>query len=58
MRSSIKTLTFTLEGKTNVKGRSMGVVASTGCKKSWKMKVTNVMTDGSLTDIASASCRR
>lgn len=58
VRSSIKTLTFSLEGKTRVKGRSMGVVASTGCKKSWKMKVTNVMTDGSLTDIASASCRR
>lgn len=58
VRSSIKTLTFTLEGKTKVKGRSMGVVASTGCKKSWKMKVTNVLTDGSLTDTASASCRK
>ena len=58
VRSSIKTLTFTLEGKTKVKGRSMGVVASTGCKKSWKMKVTNVLTDGSLTDTASASGRK
>ena len=49
--SAIETLNFSLNGKTNVKGKTRGVVEYTGCSGGkWTLKFQNVMTDGSLSD--------
>jgi hypothetical protein len=56
--SAIKTLSFSLNGKTKVKGKTRGVVESTSCSKKWTLKFQNVMTDGSLTDTASVACKK
>jgi hypothetical protein len=57
--SSIRTLAFSLSGKTKVKGRTRGVVESTACSgRKWTLKFQNIMTDGSLTDTRSVPCRK
>ena len=57
--SAIETLNFSLTGKTKVKGKTRGVVESTGCSGGkWTLKFQNVMTDGSLTDSKSVSCKK
>ena len=45
--SAIETLSFGLNGKTKVKGKTRGVVESTACSGGkWTLKFQNVMTDG------------
>ena len=56
--SAIKTLSFGLNGKTKVKGKTRGVIESTSCAGKWTLKFQNVMTDGSLSDSASAACKK
>jgi hypothetical protein len=57
--SAIKTLSFSLNGKTKVKGKTRGVVESTSCSGGKRtLKFQNVMTDGSLTDTASVACKK
>jgi hypothetical protein len=56
--SSIKTLSFALNGKTKVKGKTRGIIESTSCSKKWTLKFLNTMTDGSLSDTASVSCKK
>jgi hypothetical protein len=56
--SSIKTLSFALNGKTKVKGKTRGIVESTSCSKNWTLKFQNVMTDGTLSDSASVACKK
>jgi hypothetical protein len=57
--TGIRSLTFTLSGKTKVKGKTRGAVESHGCSgRKWTSKVTNVLRTGILTDSPSVSCRR
>jgi hypothetical protein len=57
--SAIEKLNFSLTGKTKVKGKTRGVVESTGCSGGkWTLKFQNIMTDGSLSDSKSVSCRK
>lgn len=57
--SSIRTLGFGLNAKTKVKGKTRGIIESTGCSNGkWKLKFQNIMTDGSLTDTRSVSCKK
>jgi hypothetical protein len=57
--SAIEKLNFSLNGKTTVKGKTRGVVESTGCSGGkWTLKFQNIMTDGSLSDSKSVSCRK
>ncbi len=49
---------FGLNGKTKVKGKTRGVIESTSCAGKWTLKFQNVMTDGSLSDSASAACKK
>jgi hypothetical protein len=57
--SSIRTLSFGLNAKTKVKGKTRGVVESTGCKGGkWTLKFQNIMTDGSLSDSRSVKCKK
>ena len=57
--SAIRTLSFSLNAKTKVKGKTRGVVESTTCSGGkWTLKFQNVMTDGSLTDSRSISCKK
>lgn len=57
--SSIRTLGFGINAKTKVKGKTRGVIESTGCSNGkWTLKFQNVMTDGSLSDKRSVSCRK
>jgi len=59
VKSSIKTLTFTISGTRKVNGTKVGALSSVGCKGGkYSVKTTNVFTDGSLTDTASATCRK
>jgi hypothetical protein len=57
--SAIETLSFTLNGKTKVKGKTRGVVESTSCSgKKWTLKYENIVTDGKLSDTRSVSCKK
>ncbi len=57
--SAIETLSFKLNGKTKVKGKSRGVIESTSCSGGkWTLKFQNVMTDGSLSDSRSVNCKK
>jgi hypothetical protein len=56
--TGIKTLRFKLSGKAKIGGKSRGIVETTSCSGSWKAKVTNVLRDGTVTDSASAKCRK
>jgi hypothetical protein len=57
--SAIETLNFSLNGKTKVKGKTRGVVESTACSGGkWSLKFQNIMTDGSLSDSRSVSCKK
>jgi hypothetical protein len=57
--SSIRTLSFSLSGKTKVKGKTRGVVESTGCSNGkWTLKFQNIMTDGSLNDSRTVKCKK
>jgi hypothetical protein len=57
--TGIRTLTFTLNGKAKVKGKTRGVLESSGCSGGkWTGKVTNVMRTGTVTDTASVTCRK
>jgi hypothetical protein len=56
--TGIKTLRFKLSGKAKIGGKSRGVIETTGCAGSWKAQVTNVLRDGTVTESASAKCRK
>ncbi len=57
--SAIETLSFSLNGKTKVDGKSRGVIESTSCSGGkWTLKFQNVMTDGSLSDSRSVNCKK
>jgi uncharacterized low-complexity protein len=57
--SAIRTLSFSLNGTTKVKGKTRGVVESTACSGGkWTLKFVNVVTDGTLSDSRSASCKK
>jgi hypothetical protein len=57
--TGIRTLTFTVNGKTKVKGKTRGALESSGCSGGkWTSKVTNVLRTGTLTDSPSVSCRK
>jgi hypothetical protein len=56
--SAIETLSFSLNGKTKVKGKSRGVVESTSCSGKWTLKFDNIVTDGKLSDSRSVSCKK
>jgi hypothetical protein len=57
--SAIRTLSFSLNGKTKVKGKTRGVIESTSCSGGkWTLKFQNVMRDGSLSDSRSVSCKK
>ena len=57
--SAILDVNFTLNGRTQVKGKTRGAVESTGCfNKKWTLKFENIVTDGKLTDKRSVSCRK
>jgi hypothetical protein len=57
--TGIKSLNFTINGKTKVKGRSRGALESSSCSgRKWTSKVTNFLRTGTLTDSPSASCRK
>lgn len=57
--TGIKSLTFTVNGKTKVKGKTRGALESGACSGGkWNSKVTNVLRTGTLTDSPSASCRK
>jgi hypothetical protein len=57
--SAIRTLSFSLNAKTKIKGKTRGVVESTTCSGGkWTLKFQNIMTDGSLTDSRRVSCKK
>jgi hypothetical protein len=57
--TGIRSLNFTLNGKTKVKGRTRGALESSGCSaRKWTAKITNVLRTGTLTDSPSVSCRK
>jgi hypothetical protein len=57
--TGIRTLNFTLNGKTKVKGKTRGVLESSACSGGrWTAKITNVLRTGTLTDSPSSSCRK
>lgn len=56
--TGIKSLRFTLSGKSKIGGKTRGIVETTSCSGSWKAKVTNVLRDGTLTDSPSAKCKK
>jgi hypothetical protein len=57
--SAIETLSFGLNGKTKVKGKTRGVIESTSCSGGkWKLKFENIVTDGKLSDSRSVSCKK
>jgi hypothetical protein len=57
--TGIRSLTFTLNGKTKVDRKSRGVLESTACSGGrWTAKVTNIMRGGTLTDSPSVACRK
>jgi hypothetical protein len=57
--TGIKSLTFTLNGKTKVKGKTRGALESSACSGGrWTAKVTNTLRGGTLTDSPSAACRK
>jgi hypothetical protein len=59
VKSGIKTLRFTLNGKAKIKGARHGIVESTSCTgNKWTAQVTNLLQDGSVTKSASAPCHR
>jgi hypothetical protein len=55
--TAIKSLRFTLSGKTKVDGKTRGIIESNAPAKRWTLKLTNVMRDGSLTDSATVAAR-
>jgi hypothetical protein len=55
--TGIEDLSFTVNGKTKVKGKTYGAVSSVGCKKKkWKTVVTNIYRDGKKTDSDTSRC--
>jgi hypothetical protein len=57
--TGIKTLTFSVNGKAKVKGKTRGALESSGCSGGkWTSKITNVLRTGTLTDSPSVSCRK
>ena len=57
--TAIRTLTFGLNGKTKVKGKTRGVVETTSCSgKKWTLKFENIVRDGKLSDSRSVSCKK
>jgi hypothetical protein len=57
--TGIRTLNFTLNGRTRVRGRSRGVLESRSCPGGrWTARITNVLRTGTLTDSPSVRCRR
>ncbi len=57
--SAIETLSFGLNGKTKVKGKTRGVIESTSCSGGkWNLKFENIVTDGKLSDSRSVSCKK
>lgn len=57
--TGIKTLTFSVNGKTKVKGKTRGALESSGCSgRKWTSKVTNVLRSGTLIDSPSVACRK
>jgi uncharacterized low-complexity protein len=57
--SAIKTLSFSLTGKTKVKGKTRGVIESTSCSGGkWTLKFENIVTDGKLSDTRTVSCKK
>ncbi|HEY1276002.1 MAG TPA: hypothetical protein VGF25_13885 [Thermoleophilaceae bacterium] len=59
VKSGIKTLKFTLNGKTKVKGKSRGILETTSCSGGkWTGQVTNILQDGSLTQKVSTPCHK
>jgi hypothetical protein len=57
--TGIRTLTFSVNGKTKVKGKTRGALESSGCSGGkWTSKVTNVLRTGTLTDSPSVACRK
>jgi hypothetical protein len=59
VRSAITTLRFGLTGKTKVKGKSRGIIESTGCTgKKWTLKFENIVDEGKLTDTKSVACKK
>jgi hypothetical protein len=56
--SAIETLSFSVNGKTKVKGKTRGAIESTSCSKKWTLKFQNIMTDGSLSDTRSVKCSK
>jgi hypothetical protein len=57
--TGIRSLTFTVNGKTKVKGKTRGALESSGCSgRKWTSKVTNVLRTGTLTDSPSVACRK
>lgn len=57
--TGIRSLNFTVSGKTKVKGKTRGALESSTCSGGkWTSKVTNVLRTGTLTDSPSVSCRK
>jgi hypothetical protein len=55
--TGIEDLSFTLNGKTKVRGKTYGAVSSVGCKrKKWKTVVTNIYRDGRKKDSDTSPC--
>jgi hypothetical protein len=59
VKSAIQTLRFGLTGTTKVKGKTRGVIQSTGCSgKKWTLKFENIVEGGKLTDTKSVACKK
>jgi hypothetical protein len=59
VKSAIQTLRFGLTGTTKVKGKTRGVIESTGCSgKKWTLKFENIVEGGKLTDTKSVTCKK
>ena len=59
VKSAIETLKFGLTGTTKVKGKSQGIIQSTGCSgKKWTLKFENIVEGGKLTDSKSVACKK
>jgi hypothetical protein len=57
--TAIRTLSFGLNGKTKVKGKTRGVIETTACSgKKWTLKFENIMRDGKLSDSRSVGCKK
>jgi hypothetical protein len=59
VKSGIKTLRFTLNGKGKINGKRHGIVESTSCSGGkWTGLVSNVLQDGTLTQSVSTPCHK